>query len=72
MEVGGNLIRSSLESDRGFLIYVACTYQEFNPYHKVIHIKIDGWIPEEDNEGWKYPTIHLLVGHSNGKWYMTS
>ena len=43
----------SLVSDRGFLVYVARTYQVFTPYLKGIHLTIDGWRANRDKEGWR-------------------
>jgi hypothetical protein len=47
--------RKQLESDRGFLIYVARTYPAMKPYLKGIHATIDSWRGNLDDEGWKLP-----------------
>jgi len=43
----------TLESYRGFLIYVARTYTTLVPYLKGIHLTLDSWRPNWDNDGWK-------------------
>jgi hypothetical protein len=40
-----------LEKTRGFLIYVSRTYPPMNPFLKGMHLKIDAWRPERDEEG---------------------
>jgi hypothetical protein len=41
-----------LLSDRGFLIYVARTYPAMIPYLKGIHLTIEHWRDDRDEEGW--------------------
>jgi len=43
----------TLESYRGFLIYVAQTYTTLVPYLKGIHLTLDSWRPNRDDDGWK-------------------
>jgi hypothetical protein len=44
----------TLQSYRGFLIYVARTYTTLvPPYLKGIHLTLDSWRPNRDNDGWK-------------------
>ena len=50
---------SELSSDRGFLIYVGRTYRELNPFFKGIHLTLDGWRDNRDDEGWKLATAHV-------------
>ena len=38
---------------RGFLIYVGRTYRWMNPYLKGLHLVIDGWRKDRDEEGYK-------------------
>jgi hypothetical protein len=47
-----------LLSDRGFLIYVGRTYRELNPFFKGIHLTLDGWRSNRDDEGWKVATAY--------------
>lgn len=43
-------------SFRGFLVYVARTYSALVPYLKGLHLTIDSWRPNRDEEGWRYVT----------------
>ena len=47
------LPRKALEKARGFLIYVGRTYRWMNPYLKGLHLTIDGWRPDRDEEGYR-------------------
>jgi hypothetical protein len=47
------LDRNRLEQIRGFLIYVARTYNFFTPYLKGLHLTIDSWRPDRDEEGYR-------------------
>jgi hypothetical protein len=60
MENPGGLDNKVLQSIRGFLVYVARTYQMMVPYLKGIHNTIDSWRPGRNEDGWKYST--------RGKW----
>lgn len=42
-----------LQSDRGFLIYVARSYPAMVPYLKGIHLTLSGYLPDRDKDGWK-------------------
>jgi hypothetical protein len=43
----------TLQSIRGFLVYIARTYPSMVPYLKGIHATIDSWRPGRDKNGWK-------------------
>jgi hypothetical protein len=43
-----------LESARGFLVYVARTYGAMVPYLKGLHLTLDSWRPDRDEDGWRY------------------
>ena len=43
----------TMESYRGFLIYVARTYTTLVPYLKGIPLTLDSWRPNRDDDGWK-------------------
>jgi hypothetical protein len=43
----------TLESYRGFLVYVVRTYPMMNPYLKGIHLTLDSWRPWRKEDGWK-------------------
>ena len=48
-----------LMSDRGFLVYVSRTYKAITPFLKGLHLTIDGWREDRDEEGWKMATRHI-------------
>jgi hypothetical protein len=50
---GTPLLHKTLESYRGFLVYVSRTYPYLVPYLKGIHLTLDSWRPNRDAEGWK-------------------
>lgn len=47
------LPRKALERARGFLIYVGRTFRWMNPYLKGLHLTIDSWRTDRDEEGYK-------------------
>ena len=42
-----------LFSDRGFLVYITRTYDILTPYLKGIHLTLDAWRCNRDEDGWK-------------------
>jgi len=42
-----------LESIRGFLVYVSQVYISMKPYLRGIHMTLDSWRPNRDEDGWK-------------------
>lgn len=42
-----------LQSDRGFLVYVAQAYPSMKPYLKGFHLSLEMWRGGRDREGWK-------------------
>ena len=56
--------RKELESIRGFLVYVSLTYSLMAPYLKGIHLTLDGWRKDRDDEGWKLTSVPDSVLHS--------
>ena len=42
-----------LERGRGFMVYFCRTYTSFTPYLKGIHLTLDSWRSNRDEEGWK-------------------
>jgi hypothetical protein len=46
-------------SDRGFLIYIGQTYRELNPFFKDIHLTLDGWRTNKDDNRWKIATSYV-------------
>ena len=46
--------RKRLEQIRGFLNYVACrAYRVMRVWMKGLHMTIDGWRSDRDEQGWK-------------------
>ena len=43
----------SLQSDRGFLVYMASAYPAMKPYLKGFHLSLEMWRGGRDDEGWK-------------------
>ena len=54
------LHRKDLESDRGFLVYVARTFPVMKSYLKGFHLTLESWRPDRDEDGWKR-TDEVLV-----------
>jgi len=42
-----------LEQIRGFLVYVTRTYRWLTPYLKGLHLTLDAWRSDRDEEGWR-------------------
>ena len=42
-----------LESDLGFLVHLAMTYQNFKPFLKGFYATLNEWRADRDEEGWK-------------------
>lgn len=53
MEGEKELHFKSLQSDRGFLVYVANAYPAMKPYLKGFHLSLEMWRGGRDEEGWK-------------------
>ena len=45
-----------LQSDRGFMVYVAQAYTAMKPYLKGFHLSLETWRGGRDEEGWKIRT----------------
>ena len=45
--------RKELEKIRGFLVYVSLTFQSMVPYLKGIHLTLESWRPDRNEEGWR-------------------
>jgi hypothetical protein len=48
----GHLPHKTAESFCGFLVYVSRTYRAMVPYLKGIHLTLDSWQPNRDEDGW--------------------
>jgi hypothetical protein len=55
LQAGSLLQRKPLESMRGFFIHLMRTYPIITPYLKGMHLTLDGWRPNRDEELWKLP-----------------
>lgn len=56
----------TLEQQRGFLVYITRTYPSLVPYLKGIHLTLDSWRPNRDDEGWKlHQQVHLHLDEVN-------
>ena len=55
LKEGGVFLHKTLESHRGFLIYIMRTYPAMKPYLRGVHATLDSWRPGRDAEGWKLP-----------------
>lgn len=53
LSVGNKLNHKELERCRGFLIYVSRTYRSMKPYLRGLHMTIENWRDNRDEEGWK-------------------
>jgi len=49
----------TLESHRGFLVYVGRTYPVLVPYLKGIHLTLDSWRPWQKSDGWKMTEVEI-------------
>jgi len=49
----GYLHRKQAESFRGFLVYVSKAFKSMIPYLKDIHLTLDHWRPNRDEDGWR-------------------
>jgi hypothetical protein len=49
----GKMMHKPMESIRGFLNYVTRTYESITPYLKGVHLTLDHWRPDRDEDGWK-------------------
>jgi hypothetical protein len=52
-KLGNDIDFKTLESYRGFLIYIARTYPTITPFLKGIHLTLDSWRPWRDEDSWK-------------------
>ena len=53
LAVSERLNHKELERCRGFLIYVSRTYKSMRPYLRGLHMTIENWRPNRDEEGWR-------------------
>ena len=53
---------------RVFIVYVARTYQDMNPYLKGLHFNLDSKSPFRDKEGWQMQVYQLKIEDMDVKW----
>ena len=58
LKVSDFLNHKELERCRGFLIYVSRTYKCMKPYLRGLHMTIENWRGNRDDEGWKIIEAH--------------
>jgi hypothetical protein len=49
----GKINHKIAETYRGFLVYVSRTYRAMVPYLKGLHLTLDRWRPDRDEDGWR-------------------
>ncbi len=62
------LHHKTLEQHRGFLVHLQRVFPVIAPYLKGIHLTLDGWRANRDDEGWRMaldPGAELDVSHPN-------
>jgi hypothetical protein len=59
ISVGNMLCHKTLKRYRGFLVYISRTYPSLVPYLKGIHLALDSWRPNRNQEGWRVNTLDL-------------
>jgi hypothetical protein len=52
-----------LERIRGFLVYVARTYKALMPYLKGVHLTLDSWRGNRNDDGWRLSKPLSDIGH---------
>ena len=55
LATGCPLQRKPLESMRGFFVHLMQTFPIITPYLKGLHLTLDGWRPNRDDDMWKLP-----------------
>jgi hypothetical protein len=74
---GAEIDHKTLESYRGFLIYISRTYPSINPYLKGIHLTLDSWRPWRGEDAWKMSMSEIRSalyehGYNTDSWVATS
>ncbi|KAL7557429.1 hypothetical protein ACA910_015264 [Epithemia clementina (nom. ined.)] len=62
--------RKALQRTRGFLVYVTLTYSSMTPYFKGLHLTLESWRPDRDEDGWKLSTRAVAdhLHETGGDW----
>lgn len=53
MSTASKIPHKRLEQIRGFLVYITRTYRWMTPYLKGLHLTLDAWRCDRDEEGWR-------------------
>jgi hypothetical protein len=61
LKAGEHLDFKTLESYRGYLVYISQTYPMLVPYLKDIHLTLDSWHPNRGIDDWKLPSKDLIA-----------
>lgn len=59
--------RKPLESIRGYLVYVSLTYRSMVPYLKGVHLTLESWRPDRDEDGWRDASFSKLPADKFGR-----
>jgi hypothetical protein len=62
------LPRKRLEQIRGYLVHIAQTYSMFASYLIGLHMTIDFWRPNRDQDGWRCSTAFIQGIKDRGEW----
>lgn len=58
--------RKPLESIRGYLVYVSLTYRSMVPYLKGLHLTLESWRDDRDEDGWRDASFRKLPSDKFG------
>jgi hypothetical protein len=59
---------NSLEQIRGYLVHIAQTYLMFASYLIGLHMTIDFWRPNRDQDGWRCRASFIQGMKDQGEW----
>jgi hypothetical protein len=62
------LPRKRLEQIRGYLVHVAQTYSTFSSYLIGLHMTINFWRPNQDQDGWGCSAAYIQGIKDRGDW----
>jgi hypothetical protein len=62
------LPRKRLEQIRGYLVHLAQTYPIFSSYLIGLHMTIDFWRPNRDQDGWRFSVSYVNGMKEQGEW----
>jgi hypothetical protein len=74
LATGALLQRKPLESTRGFFVHLMRTFPIITPYLKGMHLTLEGWRPNRDEEMWKLQPklgrhlLRMLFRHPHLNW----